>query len=235
MTFDETMEKLRELGTQRTKKIYISNGAREPLFGVASGEMKPLSKIINKDQELALKLYKTGNYDAMYFAGMICDPDLMTEKIFDEWITEAYFYMLSEFVVAVSLAETNIAQKIADKWLNSNEELWISAGWSCYEWLLGWRPDIFFEKDKINSMLNYIIENIHSVSGRVCYTMKNFVIAVGVSYIPLHEKAVETADKIGKIDFISPKGKCSAPNAAEAIQKMINRNKIGFKRKSVRC
>jgi 3-methyladenine DNA glycosylase AlkD len=62
--------------------------------------MKPLVKKIKKNQPLAEQLYATGNYDAMYFAGVIADPMRMTEADFERWINGAYFYMLSDFVVA---------------------------------------------------------------------------------------------------------------------------------------
>lgn len=32
MDFDQVMQELEALGKERTKKIYISNGAQEPLF-----------------------------------------------------------------------------------------------------------------------------------------------------------------------------------------------------------
>ena len=38
--------------------------------------MKPIAKKIKLNQELAEELYATGNYDAMYFAGIIADPKL---------------------------------------------------------------------------------------------------------------------------------------------------------------
>ena len=47
------MQELEALGKERLKKTYLSNGAREPLFGVATGEMKPLAKKIKIDQALA--------------------------------------------------------------------------------------------------------------------------------------------------------------------------------------
>lgn len=40
----------------------------------------------------------------------------------------AYFYMVSDFVVAVTLAEAVIAQEFADTWIASREELRMSAG-----------------------------------------------------------------------------------------------------------
>ena len=78
--------------------------------------MKPIAKI-KINQELAEELYATGNYDAMYFAGIIADPKAMKESDFDRWIDGAYFYMLSDYVVAVTLSESNIAQEVADKWI----------------------------------------------------------------------------------------------------------------------
>ena len=45
----------------RTKKVYMQQGAREPLFGVATGAMKPIVRKIKIDQTLAEELYATGN------------------------------------------------------------------------------------------------------------------------------------------------------------------------------
>lgn len=126
----------------------MSNGAIEPVFGVTTGSMKPLKKEIKINQQLAEQLYATGNYDAMYFAGVIADPKAMTEADYDRWIDGAYFYMLSDYVVAVTLAESDIAQQVSDKWITSGEELKMSAGWSCYCWLLGNRKDEEFDSKK---------------------------------------------------------------------------------------
>ena len=73
MNLDMVMQELEALGKERMKKMYISNGAHEPLFGVATGAMKPIAKKIKINQPLADELYATGNYDAMYFAGIIAD------------------------------------------------------------------------------------------------------------------------------------------------------------------
>ena len=110
LDFDSVMRELESLGTAHTKKSYLSRGVREPLFGVATGAMKPLKKQIGVDQALADELWDTGNYDAMYFAGMIADVRVMTEADFDRWIDGAYCAMLSDFVVAVTLAESDLAQ-----------------------------------------------------------------------------------------------------------------------------
>ncbi|WP_410513467.1 DNA alkylation repair protein [Paenibacillus sp. BR2-3] len=235
MNFETVMQELEALGKERTKKIYVSNGAHEPLFGVATGAMKPMAKKIKINQPLAEQLYATGNYDAMYFAGIIADPKGMTAADFDRWMDGAYFYMLSDFVVAVTLAEADIAQDVADKWIASGEELRMSAGWSCYCWLLGNRPDSEFSQSKLAGMLELVANTIHESLERTKYSMSNFVYTVGVSYVPLHDLAIETAQAIGPVEVNRDKKKSSFLNASQNIQKALDRGQLGFKRKHVRC
>jgi hypothetical protein len=235
MDLQTVMQELEALGKERTKKMYISNGAHEPLFGVATGAMKPIAKKIKRNQPLAEELYATGNYDAMYFAGVIADPEAMTEADFDRWMDDAYFYMLSDYVVAVTLAEADIAQEVADKWIESGEELRMSGGWSCYCWLLGNRPDTEFSEAKLAKMLDKVKDTIHNSPERTKSAMNNFVYTVGVSYLPLHEKALEIAKAIGPVEMKRDKKKSTILQASENIQKEADRGKIGFKRKYVRC
>ncbi len=236
MTYDEVMLELAALGTERTKRVYQSNGAHEPLFGVATGDMKAMAKKIKRDQPLAEQLYQTGNYDAMYFAGMICDPKAMTLDDFERWIDAAYFYMLSDFVVAVSLAESDFAQEVADRWIDSGEEMRMSAGWACYEWLLGWKKDDAFDEKKIRRMLEMVEKTIHDQPNRTRYAMNGFLAAVGVSFKPLHEEALRVADAVGSVYCeTAPKKKCAVPEASETIRKALEKGRIGFKRKAVRC
>ncbi|MDQ0418019.1 hypothetical protein J2Z48_002208 [Croceifilum oryzae] len=235
MDFETVMQELEALGKERMKKIYISNGAHEPLFGVATGAMKPLAKKIKKNQPLADQLYATGNYDAMYFAGVIADPAVMTEEHFEQWMDGAYFYMISDFVVAVTLSETDIAQAVADKWIRSGEELRMSAGWSCYCWLLGNRPDSEFSTSKMVHMLDQAKNTIHGSPDRTKIAMNNFIYTVGLSYLPLHDKAIETAKIVGSVEIQKGTKKSNISLASERIQKDIDKGRIGFKRKYVRC
>ncbi|MEK3980849.1 DNA alkylation repair protein [Psychrobacillus sp. FSL K6-2836] len=235
MNMEMVMQELESLAKERTKKMYISNGAQEPLFGVATGVMKPIAKKIKIDQNLAEELYATGNYDAMYFAGIIADPKAMTESDYDRWIDAAYFYMLSDYVVSVTLSESDIAQEVSDKWIASGDELRMSAGWSCYCWLLGSRKDVEFSEIKISNMLDLVKDTIHDSPERTKSAMNNFLYTVGISYLPLHEKAVETAKAIGIVEVKREKKKNSFLNAFESIQKEVDRGKLGFKRNYVRC
>jgi 3-methyladenine DNA glycosylase AlkD len=235
MDFDSVMRELESLGTAHTKKSYLSRGVREPLFGVATGAMKPLKKQIGVDQALADRLWDTGNFDAMYFAGMIADVRVMTEADFDRWMDGAYGPMLSDLVVSVTLAESDLAQSVADRWIHGGDEERAAAGWACYEWLLGWRPDDYFEPEAIRGLLGLAAATIHKASPRLKRAMNKFIVAVGVSYGPLHDEALKTADAIGVVESVSNGEVKTLGSAAEQIRKASEKGGVGFKRRAVRC
>lgn len=235
LDFDSVMRELESLGTEHTKRSYLSRGVREPLFGVATGAMKPLRKQAGVDQGLADRLWETGNYDAMYFAGMIADVRAMTEADFDRWIAGAYSPMISDFIVAVTLAESDLAQDVANRWIRSGEENKASAGWACYEWLLGWRPDSYFDPEVVQRLLQLAAQTIHESSPRLKRAMNDFIVAAGVSYQPLHEQALQIADEIGVVEVVSNGEVKTLASAAEQIRKAAEKGRLGFKRRAVRC
>lgn len=153
----------------------------------------------------------------------------------NEVIDGAYFYIISEFIVAVTLAETDIAFSVADRWIDSAKELEVAAGWSCYEWLLGTRKDSEFDKDKLLAMLNRVRDTIHNQPNRVKFAMNNFIMSVGISYLPLHEEGKKIGEEVGKVEVLMGKKLYQTSVAIEYIQNGVDKEKLGFKRKHVRC
>jgi len=73
MTVQEILKELEKLGDANTKKVLMTHGAKEPFFGVKVADLKNILKKTKKNHQLALDLYKTGNSDAMYLAGLMAD------------------------------------------------------------------------------------------------------------------------------------------------------------------
>jgi hypothetical protein len=231
----EILATLATLTSARTKKHYLSQGVREPMFGVPVGVLKPIAKPLIGNQALAEGLYATGNYDAMYLAGMIADVDAMQPADFWRWIGRADCYMLSEFVVAVTLSETDFAQTVADEFINDPGEFVQSGGWSCYEWLLGSRKDHEFDPVHIQQLLDRVEATIAHKPLCTQHAMIRFVTAVGVSYRPLHMQAVHTAAIVNLLLAPIPTKKPIYADPLANITQAINKNRIGFKRRHVRC
>lgn len=234
MDLASAMAELEALGTEQTRKTYRNHGAREPLFGVTLRDMKPLVKKIKKDHALAMELYATGNYDAATLAGIIAEPDRMTAADFKLWMETANCQATADYVVAVTLAETDFAGELASRWIDSGYDTYISAGWNCYCRLLGTRPDEQFDQKELNRMLQRVVREIHGQSNWVKYAMNNFIISVGISYFPLHEEAMKAALKIGAVSVDHGNTSCKTPLAADYIQKAAEKQRLGFKRRNAR-
>src|SRR5258705_2770097 len=100
MTAQEIVEQLRPLGAESYRKVLRNHCIPEPLFGVKIEELKKIQKRVKKDYRLALDLYDTGIYDAMYLAGLIADDDKMTKKDLNKWVENAHCCALAEYTVA---------------------------------------------------------------------------------------------------------------------------------------
>lgn len=221
-TIAEIQAELATLATPRMKKYYLSLGVHEPVYGAPTGAMKPLARRIKGNQALAEALYASGNFDSMYLAGMIADVPSMTQADFRRWMAAAYCPTIADFIVSVSLAEADFAQELAIEFINSGDETTSAGGWNCYEWLLGSRPDHEFAVETVQVLLERVQTTYDQQSSVVQLAMQRVVVAIAVSYRPLHGEALALARRM-------------MPQAVPQIEQAVAKGRIGFKRRHVRC
>ena len=234
MTLKTVMKELNELENEQTKKIYIRHGAREPLYGVKIADLKKLVKKIRTNHALALELYDTDNSDAMYLAGLIADPNVVSREELRKWVNGAYWYMLSEYTVARLATDSPHGWQLAIEWINSDQGMIESAGWSTLSNWVSITPDENIHMDAISEFMQLVIEKISTSKNRVRYTMNEFIIAVGSFVKPLSNEAIETARLIGKIEVDMGGTACKVPLAKQYIEKVISSGRLGNKRKQAR-
>jgi 3-methyladenine DNA glycosylase AlkD len=235
MTLEEVMSELKNMGTAQTQKTWENHGSKGETFGVKIGDMKTIQKKIKHDHELALKLYDTKNSDAMYFAGLISEPKKMTKAQLQHWAETATWHMLSEYTVAWTATESEYGHELALEWIDSDNELLQSTGWSTYSNLLAFKKDEELDLKEIKKLLSRIEKTIHSQAERTKYTMNAFVIAVGGYVQPLIEEAKKTGKTIGKVKVNMGDTACKVPEVVPHIEKMESAGRIGKKKKTVFC
>jgi len=233
--FKQVMEQLEQLGSEQTKRTLINHGAHEPLFGVKVGDMKKLVKHVKGNHELALQLYASGNYDAMYLAGLSVNPKLMTKEALTEWVNQASWSAPAEYTVAWVTAESDYALELARQWIEDEREMVAVCGWSTYANYLSITANELLDLDEIRKLLAIVKASVHGERNRVRYVMNSFVIAVG-SYVPeLTEEAKSVAAHIGKVEVNVGNTACKVPLATEYIEKVEQKSRIGVKRKTCIC
>lgn len=234
MTAKEIIEEIRPLGSESYKKILFNHGVKEPCLGVKIGDLKKIQKRIKRNYQLALDLYDTGVYDAMYLAGMIADDARMTRKDLQRWADRAYGAALGTTVSAVA-AGSPVGYELALEWIESSKESVAVAGWTTLSSVIAVKDDDELNVAELKRLLQRVQKTIHKAPNQVGYAMNAFVIAVGSYVRALTDVAIATAEKIGEVEVDMGDTACEVPFAPDYIRKVQKRGTIGKKRKSAKC
>jgi hypothetical protein len=235
MTTEQIMKELEKKGSESIRKIFLNHGAKGPMFGVKVGDLKVIQKKVKKDHQLAMELFNTGNYDAMYLAGLIADESKMNKKDIQQWAEKSHTHGISEYTVAWVAAESEYGWELGMKWIDSPKETIASSGWNTLSGVIAMKPDNKLDIALIKKLLQRIVKEIHSAPNRVRYTMNGFVIGVGGYIKELTKEAIETSKKIGDV-YVDMRGTaCKVPSAPDYIKKMEAKGYIGKKKKTVKC
>ncbi len=229
------LEEIKPLGSDSYKRVIFKHGVKEPCFGVKISDLQKIVKRIKMDYQLALDLYETGNYDAMYLAGLIADDAQMTKKNLHHWAAQAYCRTLASSTVAWVASGSTHGWEIGLEWIDSKSPLIAVAGWATLGTLVSVQADNKLNLPALKKLLARIQKSIHQSPDPVRYQMNSFVIAVGCYVEPLTEIAIQTAEKIGTVTADMGDTACEVPSAHDRILNVQNRGTIGKKRKTAKC
>jgi hypothetical protein len=225
MKTTDIMKALEQLGSAQTKKTYFRHGCPEPFFGVKVADMKALVK----------ELYQTGNSDAMYLAGLICDGRQLTRRDLNDWAKKATWHMISAYTVPWVAVEHPEGWNAALEWIESLDENISLAGWSTLGGIVAVREDKDLDLKAVERLLDRVARTIHQSPNHTRFAMNDFVIAIGCYVMPLAAKAQSTAAKIGEVTVDMGDTACKVPLASESIKKVIDSGRHGAKRKTNKC
>lgn len=229
------LSELKALGRASTKRVLLSHGAKEPCYGVRIGDLKPIQKRIKQHYRLALALYDTGVYDAMYLAGLIADDARMTKRDLERWVQQATGGCLAGTTVASVAAGSPHGWELALHWIESPKEHIAEAGWSTLSLLVALKADAELDLTGLRKLVGRVQRQIMRAPNAVRYAMNQFLISVGCYVKPLTSLAIETGEAIGRVEIDMGATACKVPFAPDYIRKVEQRGSIGRKRKTVKC
>lgn len=235
MTAKTILAEIKPLGRDSYKKVLLNHGVKEPCFGVKIEDLKKIQKRIKKDYRLALDLYDTGVYDAMYLAGLIADDALMTKADLQHWVEKAGDGPLTSSTVPWVASGSPCGRELALEWIESGNECVAGAGWVTLSSLVSVKADAELDLAELKRLLQRVQRTIHQAPNEVRYQMNGFVIAVGCSVKALSDLALNTAEKIGPVAVDMGDTACQVPFAPDYIRKVAKRGTLGKKRKSAKC
>jgi 3-methyladenine DNA glycosylase AlkD len=235
MTAQQILAEIEPLGTEGYRRVMRNHGVTGALFGVKIEELKKYQKVIKKDYRLALDLFDTGVYDAIYLAGLIADESKMTKDDLRGWLEKASSDVVAEFAVAWVAAEGSHGWDLALEWIDSGEEKAVAIGWGTLSGLVAVKDDAELDIPALRRLLERVATTVHDQPNRVRYKMVGFVIALGTYVRELSDEALRAGEQIGRVNVDMRNTSCKVPFAPDYIRKVASMGRVGKKRKSVRC
>jgi 3-methyladenine DNA glycosylase AlkD len=210
MTLAEAMTSLEEAGSAQTRKTYLRHGAPEPLFGVSFATLKSLLKRIKVDQELALGLWATGNYDARNLAVKGADPRALTLEELDAWAADPTAGLLTSYVACLA-QEGGHGAPLAERWLAAKDEGRLRAAWHLVGALATHdleRPAAWFSQ-----RLAELKRDLHNAPNEVRRAMNGSLILIGGRDAAHRQAALATAAELGPVSLDHGDTDCKTSDA----------------------
>ena len=234
-TAKSILKELKSLGSEGTAKTLMRHGAQDPCYGVKVGDLQKIRKRIKTDYRLALELYDSGVYDAMYFAGLIADDAKMTKANLRKWAKQAYGASLAAYTVPWVATGSPHGPALAQEWIDSKDEGLAAIGWSTLNSILSVVADEDLDIPLLKKQLRHVAKVIHKSPDGVREAMNGFVIGAGSFVEPLHDLALELGEKIGPVTVNHGDTACKTPFAPDYIRKVAKMGRVGKKKKTVKC
>ncbi|MDD2696960.1 MAG: DNA alkylation repair protein [Candidatus Pacebacteria bacterium] len=191
-------------------------------LGISIPDLRKLARETGKNHKLAQGLWNSGIHEARILAGMVDDPELVTEKQMDKWAKDFDSWDVCDQVCMNLFDKTPFAFKKATEWTKSSGEFVKRAGFSmmaCLAWHDKTSDDGKFIK------LFYAIKRESTDERNFVRKAVNWALRqIGKRNKKLNKEAVKLAREIQKIN--SKTARWIAQDALKELQSAAVRNKL---------
>jgi 3-methyladenine DNA glycosylase AlkD len=167
-------------------------------MGVSVPDMRKIAKGIGKDHQLALELWDTGIPEAMIVAGMVAEPEKLTETQMEDWVVDINSWDICDQVCMNLFEKTPLAEKKIYDWSEREEEFVKRTAFALIA-CLAWHDKVAGNEEFIKYfpvLKQGSTDDRNYVKKAVSWALRN----IGKRNIALNRAALEVAQEIQGID-----------------------------------
>lgn len=167
-------------------------------LGVSIPDLRKMAKQIGKDHKLAGQLWRSGIHEARIVAGMIDDPNVVTEKQMESWAKDFDSSDLCDQCCSNLFDKTDFAYQKAIEWSSRDEEFVKRAGFvlmACFA-----VHDKKAEDKRFERFFPLIKREAKDERNFVKKAVNWALRQIGKRNLRLNKKAIKTAKEIQKVD-----------------------------------
>lgn len=215
-TVDEVMVELAALDDPRAREVNERHGDDH---GVNLSKLRALAKRLKTQQELAQRLWQTGDTAARLLAVLICRPKTFGRDEVDAMLREARTPKVHDWLVNYVVKKSPHAEDLRRVWLADPDPVVASAGWALTTELVRKRP----EGLDLGGLLDVIEAQMTSAPDRLQWAMNDCLAHIGIEHPDHRARAIDIGERLEVLkDYPTPPN-CTSPFAPLWIAEMVRR------------
>lgn len=221
----DILAQLKKLGDEKMRKFNAGRGVGDSQFGVKLGDVRNVAKKIKPNHELAMALWKTGNFEAQLVATLIIQAKDLSAAEMESLVKSVKAVQLAEWLHSYVTREHPDKETLRQKWMNTKDPMAARAGWRLTAGRVARNP----EGLDIEALLQRIEREMGTADPLIQWTMNTCLAEIGINFPKLRERAIAIGEKLGIYrDYPCSPG-CTSPFAPIWINEMVKRQGTGQK------
>ena len=191
--------------------------------GVNLTKLRAVAKPLKTDQDLALRLWATGDTPSRLVAILISRPRSFSTAELDGMLREARAVKVHDWLVNYVVKKGPHAEELRVAWLADADPVVASAGWALTAEAVAKRPEVL----DLDGLLDTIEAEMKTAPGRLQWEMNSCLAAIGIHHPSYRERAVDIGERLEVLkDYPTPPG-CTSPFAPSWIAEIVRRQTAG--------
>ncbi|MEV4670171.1 MULTISPECIES: DNA alkylation repair protein [Actinomadura] len=219
MTETTVGEVMAELAALDDPKIRAVNEKHGDDHGVNLGKLRAIAKRLKTQQDLACRLWETGDSAARLLALLICRPKAFERDRLDAMVREARTPKVHDWLVNYVVKKSPHAEELRLAWFADPDPAVASAGWALTTERVTKKPDGL----DLPGLLDIIEAQLKDAPERLQWAMNNCLAQIGIDHAEHRARAIDIGERLEVLkDYPTPPG-CTSPFAPIWINEIVRR------------
>ncbi|CAM5547955.1 3-methyladenine DNA glycosylase AlkD [Streptomyces sp. KS_5] len=212
-------EVMAELAGLEDPKVRAVNERHGDDHGVNLGKLRAVAKRLKTQQELAQRLWATGDTAARLLALLICRPRAFERDELDVMLREARTPKVHDWLVNYVVKKNPHAEELRLAWFADPDPVVASAGWALTTERVAKKPAGL----DLVGLLDVIEAEMKDAPDRLQWAMNHCLAQIGIEHPEHRARALAIGERLEVLKDYPTSPGCTSPFAPDWINEMVRR------------